>query len=57
MKFYNFQDFKRISDEIIQIECSLRVTQPELSLCVAEIQDHEKIHLELVKYLFFILRI
>jgi len=42
------QDFKRISDEIIQIECSLRVTQPELSLCVAEIQDHEKIHLELM---------
>lgn len=42
------QDFKRISEEIIKIECQLRQMQPELSLHVAKVQDYEKRQLELV---------
>lgn len=42
------QDFKRISEEIIKIECQLRHMQPELSMHVAKVQDYEKRQLELV---------
>jgi hypothetical protein len=43
------QDFKRISEEIIKIECQLRNMQPELTLHVIKVQDYEKRQLELVK--------
>lgn len=42
------QDFKRISEEIIKIECQLRHMHPELSVYVANVQDYEKQQLELV---------
>lgn len=42
------QDFKRISEEIIKIECELRNMQPELSLHVIKVQDYEKRQLELM---------
>lgn len=44
------QDFKRISEEIIKIECELRVLHPDLSMYLADVQDSEKQHLELVRY-------
>ena len=44
------QDFKQITDEIIRIECQLRCISPTLSLYVAEVQDYEKQHLELVGF-------
>lgn len=42
------EDFKRISNEIIKIECQLRQTQPELAVHVAKVQDYEKQQLEVV---------
>merc|ERR1712071_153691 len=42
------QDFKRIAEEIIKIECELRAMQPELSIHIAIVQDYEKLHLELM---------
>ena len=44
------QDFKRISEEIIKIECQLRHMAPELSVHVAHVQDYEKQQLELVLF-------
>ena len=49
------QDFKRISEDIIKIECELRHMQPDLSVHVAHVQDYEKQHLELVIYNFFLI--
>jgi len=42
------QDFKRISEEIISIECQLRALNPDLSVHVVAVQDYEKQHLELM---------
>lgn len=42
------EDFKRISNDIIKIECQLRLTQPELAVHVAKVQDYEKQQLELM---------
>ena len=44
------QDFKRISEEIISIECQLRALNPDLSVHVVAVQDYEKQHLELVSF-------
>jgi len=45
------QDFKRISEDIISIECQLRTQNPDLSAHIASVQDYEKRHLELVSIL------
>ena len=42
------QDFKRISEEIINIECQLRALNPDFSVHIATVQDYEKQHLALV---------
>nr|CAH0111900.1 unnamed protein product [Daphnia galeata] len=42
------QDFKRISEEIIKIECQLRNMEPGLTLHVVKVQDYEKRQLELM---------
>lgn len=47
-------DFKRISNDIIKIECQLRQIQPELAVHIAEVQDQEKQQLELVCVLSFL---
>merc|ERR1712071_583703 len=52
------QDFKRIAEEIIKIECELRAMQPELSIHIAIVQNYEKLHLELVcLHLLFVLNV
>jgi len=42
------QDFKRISEEIINIECQLRALNPDFSVHIATVQDYEKQHLALM---------